>query len=324
MMDTPAEPVVLRLDGKGGAAALEWEKFRRRKGGGLSWVHMNWQAPAAWDWLTEDLGIDPIVAEPLQAEETRPRGTAVDGESLVILRGINPHPGETPEDMVSLRMLVGPKRIVTLSRHELVAAQNLRESFAAGEGPADIGAFLAALADGLIANMEPVFDDLDDGLDDVEEAALDGGYSSAVEARLGAIRRQIIALRRYIAPQREALLQIAAERLDWLSEDERATLREAAERITRYVEYLDSARDRGKIIQEELTLRLNRELTRNTYFLTAAAAIILPLGLMAGMLGMNVGGIPGADHPWAFWIIAGVFAALFAGGFVLARWLKLF
>ena len=72
-----------------------------------------------------------------------------------------------------------------------------------------------------------------------------------------------------------------------------------------------------------MTLRLNKEVTRNTYFLTVAAAIILPLALVAGMLGMNVGGIPGAEHPWAFWIVAGGFAVLFAGGFALGRWLKL-
>ena len=38
----------------------------------------------------------------------------------------------------------------------------------------------------------------------------------------------------------------------------------------------------------------------------AVAAIFLPLGLLTGLLGINVGGIPGANTSWAFWAVCGL------------------
>jgi zinc transporter len=36
------------------------------------------------------------------------------------------------------------------------------------------------------------------------------------------------------------------------------------------------------------------------YVLSVVAAIFLPLGFFTGLLGINVGGIPGAENPTAF------------------------
>jgi len=45
--------------------------------------------------------------------------------------------------------------------------------------------------------------------------------------------------------------------------------------------------------------------------LTAVAAILLPPSLIAGVLGANVGGIPGSDDPWAFAVLVVVIALVF-------------
>jgi len=39
------------------------------------------------------------------------------------------------------------------------------------------------------------------------------------------------------------------------------------------------------------------------YVLSIITAIFLPLGLITGYLGINVGGIPGADWRWAFFMV---------------------
>jgi zinc transporter len=45
-------------------------------------------------------------------------------------------------------------------------------------------------------------------------------------------------------------------------------------------------------------------MNRNMYVLAIVAGVFLPLGLLTGLLGINVGGIPGADTPWAFAAVA--------------------
>jgi len=80
-------------------------------------------------------------------------------------------------------------------------------------------------------------------------------------------------------------------------------LREIADRTTRFVEDLDSARERAAVTQEELMGRLSEQMDKRMYMLSLVAAVFLPLGFLTGLLGINVGGIPGAEFPWAFAIV---------------------
>ncbi|USN98292.1 MAG: hypothetical protein H6810_08900 [Phycisphaeraceae bacterium] len=58
------------------------------------------------------------------------------------------------------------------------------------------------------------------------------------------------------------------------------------------------------------------------HLLTLFAAVLLPLGLLTGLLGINVGGMPGANDPWAFWIVCVGLCVVAAGLVGLFRWLR--
>ena len=77
-------------------------------------------------------------------------------------------------------------------------------------------------------------------------------------------------------------------------------MREASDQLSRYLEDLDEARDRAAVTQEELVNRLSEQMNNKMYLLSIVAAIFLPLGFLTGLLGINVGGIPGADSKLGF------------------------
>jgi zinc transporter len=68
-------------------------------------------------------------------------------------------------------------------------------------------------------------------------------------------------------------------------------------------EDLDAARERAQIVQEELAARISEQINRNMYVLSIVAAVFLPLRLITGYLGINVGGIPGTDGRWSFALV---------------------
>jgi hypothetical protein len=74
------------------------------------------------------------------------------------------------------------------------------------------------------------------------------------------------------------------------------------DRLIRYIEDLDSVRDRAAVTQEELVNRLSEQVNTRMYVLSLVAAVFLPLGFLAGLLGIDVGGIPGAENQSAFLI----------------------
>ena len=63
-------------------------------------------------------------------------------------------------------------------------------------------------------------------------------------------------------------------------------------------------------------------MNRNMYVLTIVAAIFLPLGLLTGLLGINVGGIPGSDNPLAFLIVCALIVGVGVLEYALLRLLR--
>ena len=308
MSDADDQPPEIRcLDGRGGGTHLPWDTaIAGEIPAGLFWLHLDWDTPLAHQLLVETFGVDPVVAEALIEEDTRPRSLAAKRDELVILRGVNLTPGAEPEDMISLRILINEERIITLTRRELRSITDIKTAIDRGDGPSGPGAFLAQLIENLVDHVSPVLAQLEDAIDEEEDDLVEGKVSS-VEATLVGVRSRIVKLRRYLAPQREALLRLAAEKLPWIAPEERARLSESANQLTRCIEDLDEFRERAQVIQEEIGLHYNRRLTRSTFVITVAASVVVPLNLVAGLLGMNVGGIPGKDSPYAFWAISAVF-----------------
>jgi zinc transporter len=105
--------------------------------------------------------------------------------------------------------------------------------------------------------------------------------------------------------------------MSWLPEDDRSWLRDLADQTTRLEEALEAARDQAAVTQEELLQRLSERTEQRMYLLSVITAVFLPLGLLTGLLGVNVGGIPGAETPWAFALLCGAIG-LFV---VLQLWL---
>jgi zinc transporter len=310
------------LDGQGGGREVGWPEIRAwRAGDGLLWVHLDRTGHESRRWLREERRIDPVIAGGLLAEDVRPRELPVGDALLVTLRGVNLNPGADPEDMVAVRIWLEPTRIVTLRHRRLTAINDLREALAAGRGPRGPGQFLAMLSDRLIVRMAPVIDDLVDRIDDIEDAVL-GDPGVELRLQIAKLRREAIALRRYLAPQREVAAKLTASDAPWLGAGDRAMLHEAADRTARFVEDLDTARERAAVVQDQLNARQADQMNRTMYLLTLVATVLLPPSLITGLLGINVGGMPGAEQPWAFWAVIVLLLVLAGVEIVVLRRLR--
>jgi zinc transporter len=202
-----------------------------------------------------------------------------------------------------------------------MAINDLREAIDGGVGPKTPGEFLVRMADRLIDRMGPVITEIDETLDDLEEQVQQTA-SSELRGRLRQTRQKSIMLRRYLAPQRDAMSRLQAERLDWLSDLDCTMLREIADRTTRYVEDLEAARERAAAVQEEFNYQISERMNRTMYALTVVAAILLPPSLIAGLFGINVGGMPGVENGAAFWVVIGAITVLAVVEYICLRKLR--
>ncbi len=316
----------LLLDGKGGATQLSWEQalaIEAPPPGSTLWIHLDYAVPQAADWISHQAHLDPLVAQALLDENTRPRAHEYPGGLLVALRGVNLNPGEDPEDMVAIRLWLEPGRIVSSRNRQLLSIGEIRTTLLEGKGPANPGGVLLSLSKRLIARMSGVIDHIEEQITELEEEMLETTTPQSRD-RLSQLRRKIIALKRYLAPQREALEALQQCDTALISKAQRMGLRESNERLLRYIEDLNEARERAAVLHEESLNRASDLMNQRMYVLSLVAAIFLPLGFLTGLLGINVGGIPGSENPLAFMIfigILGVTTGLMLWFFKVRRWL---
>ncbi len=312
------------LDGKGSGKEIGWPEIRAwEHTHGILWAHFDRTEVSGQVWLNEQSGIDSVAIEALLAEETRPRTVAFNDGLLVILRGVNLNPGADPEDMVSIRLWIDPFRVISLRSRRVMAVQDLRDNLAAQSGPKNPGDFLVALTDKMVDRMGPVVAGIEDEADQLEDNMVTAA-SRELRVQLGTLRRQAISLRRYLAPQRDLMARLQFEQVSWLGTAHKIRLREVADQIIRYVEDLDAARERIAAMQEELAGRLAEQMNKTMFMLAVIAGIFLPLGLLTGLLGINVGGIPGSQNPYGFVIVSLLLVILAGFQIFIFRRLKWF
>ena len=285
------------------------------------WVHLDVNDDASRLWLTEDGGLDNTVVESLLADETRPRSYSTDTGLLTVLRGVNTNPGEDPEDMVSVRLWIEPDRIISTRRRRLLSVVDTRESLEKGVGPKTSGDFLAAITGRLADRIGDFVDGIEDGVGSAEEQ-LGNQDQETFRHVISGLRRRIASVRRFLAPQRDALDRLYRQPGVWFSNTEIHDLREEADRITRYLEDLDLARERTMVLREEFLAQLAQEQNSRMYVLSVVAAIFLPLTFVTGLLGMNVGGLPGLESPRGFLGSIVIMIAAAAALLFFFRWKK--
>jgi zinc transporter len=134
---------------------------------------------------------------------------------------------------------------------------------------------------------------------------------------LGALRRVLVRLQRLLAPEPSALFRLLLRPPVWVAELDTQELRQSTEEFSVVLSDMSSLQERIKLLQEEIAARVNEQNNRSLFVLTIVTVLALPINIIAGMLGMNVGGIPLANHPHGFLIIAAIVVTFT----VVAGWL---
>ncbi len=269
----------------------------------------------------ERLNLPAMIVEALLASETQPRFSKLSGGLLLVLRGVSASPSNEPEDMVSVRLWIEQTRIVSVQLRQVLPMDEIAEACSRNEAPPTIGRFVFVLIDGLSAKIEAMVTTLIEQLDKLEEESLEETGVTG-RKRLSELRRQLVVVRRYVAPQRAALERLSQTDVTQLNDSERMLIREISDQTVRLVDELDAARERATVINDTLLAQRAEEMNRNMLVLSVVAAVFLPLGFLTGLLGINVGGLPGVESPYAFWIVCVLSGGLAAGLYALFKWLK--
>jgi zinc transporter len=310
----------LILDGKGGCSEYPWGDVGNwHAEQGCLWLHFDFEEPETQYWLENLSGLNDIAFHALTNPETRPRAVNRGDNLLLTLRGLNLSPGENPDDMVSLRIWTNGSKVISTRRRPLLSTQDIREDLNAGNGPRNATELLVAWTDRITWRMNDTVENFDDQVLALEDRVL-GAEIEGIRPALARLRKQTISIRRYLAPQREAMNRLVNENLSWLDDMNRLRLREINDRLIRHIEDIDEVRERAAMAQEELLSRISEQMNQRSYLFTVVATIFLPLGFFTGLMGINVGGMPGVEDNDAFWVVVMMCIGVVVVLALLLRW----
>ena len=312
----PLSAFDIRADGSSAPAADMAP--RAPEGFAYRWLHMDLTDAALPGW--SEANLPPVAARTLLADKTRPRADLDGGGIILTLRGINLNEGFEQADMVSLRLWVTADLVVSVRRQRVFAMETLREEVRQGRAPASPAAMLDWITDALVDRIEDVSVELEDLADDMEDTVYDDGETPLRD--LPPLRREIIKMRRHIGPLADALRELPRLETDVIPESLDPRLRDTANRARRSLDELSEVHERLTALADHLDMAQAARLERNGYRLSVAAAVFLPLGFLTGLFGVNVGGMPGVDHPHAFWYLTGGMAVLGVLVYLAMRWLR--
>ncbi|WP_417329476.1 CorA family divalent cation transporter [Halomonas cupida] len=228
------------------------------------------------------------------AEDTRPRFELLDdGNFLLNLRGVNLNEGETPDDMLSIRILFYNGVLISTRKFPSRAISDIRSELAEGLGPRDLAEVLVAIIDKLHQRIEDFVEPAETLIAEQEDE------HSTEESELMPLNKRLIKLRRFLKPQRFALEDML-ETLPALLLDKRLALANARDTAARINESIDFYLEHIALVGQYQARWHSEKVNRNTYLLSILSGVFLPISFLTGLFGINIAGMPGIDNPLAF------------------------
>lgn len=311
----PDQPAPLALDS---TQATAWLGETIRREGEFAWLHLNLSNAVSEKWLKTHTHLADEFYETLHQGSRSTRIELADDTLIAVVNDVLHGFSFDASDISPLWIAVAPHLVISARRTPLQSIERVHQAVRNGEPIRSSVELLVHLLRDQADVLVNIVREAVTKVDTIEDALL-AGRLRAKREDLGNMRRVLVRLQRLLAPEPAALFRLLQKPPLWMADLDTQELRQSSEEFAVVLSDMSSLQERIKLLQEEIAARVNEENGRSLFVLTIVTVLALPINIIAGLLGMNVGGIPLADHPDGFWIIAGVVLTftVAAGAFVL-------
>lgn len=243
----------------------------------------------------------PLALEDMLLREQRPKLEDYASYMFLVYYGV----GEAEEGGIELHEVhafISGGYIVTSHRHPCDALVQARQRLSA-QTPRSEQFVVYRVLDGLTDSFFPVLDRLDDRIERLDGEIFDRPTPDQLQEIAG-LRRDLVALRRVVTPQRDLLARGVDDILEipGLEADSRNYFRDVYDHAILISDQIDSYRDLLAGTRDAYLSIVSNRLNQITKQLTVVATIFLPLSFVVGFFGQNFRWmVVNVDSAAAFW-----------------------
>jgi magnesium transporter len=327
----PSLPRIKRTRSRGPVAVAQRSRSDPAEldAAGLAWIHLDAPDASAAEELAARFGWHPLDVEDVLSKRQRPKvdDYADEGYLFAVLHFPTWDPAIGRLNAGELDVFIGPDYLVTLPTVELLPVtrlfrrceqdEALRESlFSKGSGR-----LLYEVLDDLFDYCFPILDKIGTKLDSVEDAIFEG-RSEEVVRDISNVKQEIISYRKIIKPERSTLRLLERHVERFLPEELELYFDDIVDASERIWDILDNYKEVVEALEDTNESVISHRQNDILRILTVFSVVMLPLTLITGFFGMNVG-FPGEATRWMFWTILGLMLAILGsmiGFFRYKRW----
>jgi zinc transporter len=298
------------------AEAVKWiEGSVELIGPDFVWLHVNLANAATSIWLQHHCALSEMFFDALREGTRSSRIEFADNDLIAVLNDVLFDFSFDATHISTLWMSVNRRIIVSARIKPLRSVDRLRAAVKNGEVfNTTVELLVHLLRDQADVLMQIVRQSISQ-VDEIEDKLLAGRLDSK-RGQLGKLRRVLVRLQRLLAPEPAALFRLLNHPPAWMALADAQELRQSTEEFSGAIHDISSLQERIKLLQEEIAAQVNEENNRSLYVLTIVTVLALPINILAGLFGMNVGGVPLAQHTSGFWIVVAIVATFT----LLAAW----
>jgi len=271
------------------------------------WVGLHEPDEHQMQMVADVYNLHPLAVEDAVHAHQRPKVERYDDTLFLVVKTVNYVPHESVElareivETGEIMIFVGNDFVVTVRHGDHTGLAALRKHLETEHEQLALGpyAVMHAIADHVVDSYRWVAAAMESDIDAVEEATFSPHTKTSIEP-IYMLKREVVELRRAVAPLTEAFGKINSDHQDLLSKEVRRQMRDvldhqihAADRIASYDEMLTS------LVQAALAkagMQQNSDMRK----ISAWAAMAAVPTAIAGIYGMNFENMPELAWTWGY------------------------
>lgn len=268
------------------------------------------------DLLTNEFKLSRLVTDSLEDKIERSKLVEQHGYFYLVVHGLAFDMDSAETSTPKLDIVFGRNFLVTVHHSSMPWLDPLLSEARTDESQEHImsrGAarLLHAVLDTLVDSYFPVLDELDDLVDELEDATVTVA-SNEVQARIFRTKRSLAQMRRVISPQIEVMNSLITRTGDLIPTEAEPYFADVHDHLVRTFEVLDSYRDLMSGLLDVYLSTISNRLNEIMKQLAIISTIFLPITFITGVFGQNFGHSPQVEHDagYNFWIVLGIMAVI--------------
>jgi magnesium transporter len=293
----------------------------RAKAGHVVWLDV--PSPDADDLalLKREFDLHPLTLEDLEKRRQRPKVDTYPEQHVIVTYEAVPDTAGNGVKLREIHLIAGTGYVVSVRWAASPAIEEVANRFEHKTESigSTVGALLYAILDGVVDGYFPVLDKLSDRIDDLENRIVEGHQGTTTLREVLDIKRELLELRRVLAPQRDVANALLRRDLSIVDDAVAPYFQDLYDHLVRVLDSLDLYRD---LVAS--TLEANLSVTSNNLNavmkrLTAFTVVLMVPTLIAGIYGMNFRNMPELSWPFGYPVALGVMAIAMVGAALFFR-----